>query len=664
MRFLAPIALAGLSLLLLPVAIHLLVRRRAKLVDFPSLKFLRATRSHQWSPRQLQQPLLLAVRLLGLALLLLGLAQPFRTSAESRSKLTVLLLDASFSMRAGQRAQAAREQALTFIDRMPANERAAVIAFDGASLVLAEPTADRKTLRDAVNRYQPGSGPADYVKAVSYTAELLKGNAAGETAVMLISDFQASGLPDEFGLRAEVARLGVRATTVAVGTPVSGNSYWTNLRARRGDSGWEVSATETTSGADGLVAVERTWKLSGPAGEQPGINWRTEANGELVGQLHTQTPDSTPNDDQLAFAFNPPRPRAVLVISDGTDSTTYLRAALTANLDGSNSREVVLAPEIPDAGESNQYGLLVLTLHGRPNPETLSRALQFAGAGGTVWFLAGDDLNTEAWNEFIAGDGGHDLPFAGLGRLDPATQPRLQVVDALAPAVNELTAADRTVISSVPFRTGYALSARSTASVSLRWSNAQPAVIQAQVGHGSIVVSGTSPERASGGFGLSPVFPQLAGSILATSRKGDEPLVYSIGEVPTDLVSGAVSVVNRPNGTIVSLNYSSVKNGAGAIFDQPGIYRIGANGLERFVAFRPPPPESEAAVADPELVRRLFAADSSAAPAAATQLPVPGADTSSWWRILAGLGFILLCIEALVAVARHRRSEEVVAATN
>lgn len=663
MRFLAPIALAGLSLLLLPVAIHLLVRRRAMLVDFPSLKFLRATRSHQWSPRQLQQPLLLALRLLGLVLLLLGLAQPFRSRAESRDKFTVLLLDASFSMRAGQRAQAAREQALAFIDRMPATERAAVIAFDGQSTVLAEPTTDRKILRDAVNRYQPGRGWADYVDAVRHATELLKRNAAGDAQVVLISDFQASGLPDEPGLRAEIVQLGVRITTVPVGAAVAGNTYWTSLRIRRGDGSVEVSATETSSGAEGIAVVERIWKLMGPVGQQPGIAWQTEANGQVTGHLQTQTPDSIPDDDRVAFAFDPDGRRGVILVNDGTDSTTYLRAALSANAGDGESSEVVVAQQVPGPGELNRYRLLVLTLHGTPNAEALSRAVEFARSGGTVWLLAGDDLNSESWSQFVAGDGGRELPFTGLVRLDPAVQPRLQVVDALATPVHELSGRDRDALNIVPFRTGYTLSARPPASVVVRWSNAQPALVQISVGRGSIIVLATSPERSAGGLGLSPVFPQLAGSIMASGGINAEPRVYSIGALPADLLRASAVEVTGPNGTVESVTYTGASKKPDDVFSQPGLYRIGASAEGRFVALRPPASESETALADPGLVRGLFAPEPTSAQSATTQPQSPHNAESAWWRILVGLGSILLCIEAIVAVAKQRNATDVAMAS-
>ena len=56
MLFLAPLTLIGLLLVALPVLIHLLARRRARKVDFPSLEFLRETPSFKLHPRRIRHP--------------------------------------------------------------------------------------------------------------------------------------------------------------------------------------------------------------------------------------------------------------------------------------------------------------------------------------------------------------------------------------------------------------------------------------------------------------------------------------------------------------------------------------------------------------------------------------------------------------------------------
>jgi aerotolerance regulator-like protein len=94
MSFLVPFTLIALALLALPVLIHLLVRRRARRLDFPSLRFLRETPSFRLYPRHIREPLLLALRVFALALLILGLARPYISFNTGRRLTHVILLDA------------------------------------------------------------------------------------------------------------------------------------------------------------------------------------------------------------------------------------------------------------------------------------------------------------------------------------------------------------------------------------------------------------------------------------------------------------------------------------------------------------------------------------------------------------------------------------------
>lgn len=72
-----PLAWLGLATLLVPIAIHLLVRQQAQPMAFPSLRFLESSRLAAVRRRRLSDWLLLAVRLLILAAAVAALADPF-----------------------------------------------------------------------------------------------------------------------------------------------------------------------------------------------------------------------------------------------------------------------------------------------------------------------------------------------------------------------------------------------------------------------------------------------------------------------------------------------------------------------------------------------------------------------------------------------------------
>lgn len=79
--WLTPIAWWGIAALALPILIHLLTRQRTRIVPFPTLRFLRATRLAALRRRSVQDWWLLAMRLLILAAAVAALGGPVIVSA-------------------------------------------------------------------------------------------------------------------------------------------------------------------------------------------------------------------------------------------------------------------------------------------------------------------------------------------------------------------------------------------------------------------------------------------------------------------------------------------------------------------------------------------------------------------------------------------------------
>ena len=103
MGFLAPLMLAGLAALAVPIAIHLIGRRRAKIVKFAALDFLLATKRRTARRLRLRERLLLIVRVVACAAVVLALAKPFTSCERKGPQVTrgpqaaVLVIDDSFA---------------------------------------------------------------------------------------------------------------------------------------------------------------------------------------------------------------------------------------------------------------------------------------------------------------------------------------------------------------------------------------------------------------------------------------------------------------------------------------------------------------------------------------------------------------------------------------
>src|SRR5271169_2714915 len=164
MGLFAPWFLAALAGLALPVYLHLLRRQTTKPKEVSSVMFFESRTQSSTRHRRLRYYLLLSLRLLVLLLLILAFANPFinRNAATLASnRLVLLVVDNSFSMRAGTRLADAKDAAMSVLaGKGPA--RAQVAAFGSQLRLMTQPIEDQSALRAAVQSIQPGDGHGNF----------------------------------------------------------------------------------------------------------------------------------------------------------------------------------------------------------------------------------------------------------------------------------------------------------------------------------------------------------------------------------------------------------------------------------------------------------------------------------------------------------------------
>jgi Ca-activated chloride channel family protein len=159
--------------------------------------------------------------LLGLTLLLVGVARPHATVKVPREDATVILaVDTSRSMGSKDvrptRLAAARRAARAFLARVPAKYQVGVVAFASRATTALPPTTDRELARTALDGLRLGEGTV-IGDAVALSTRLSRRR---PTAVVLISDGANEGgrvSPATAARRARARRIPVY--TVLVGTP-------------------------------------------------------------------------------------------------------------------------------------------------------------------------------------------------------------------------------------------------------------------------------------------------------------------------------------------------------------------------------------------------------------------------------------------------------------
>jgi Ca-activated chloride channel family protein len=223
-----PIAL--LALLLLPLLVVAYVVRERRRTGFaaryasPALLPAVVDRA----PGRLRH-LPLVLFLLGLTLIVLGVARPHATVNVKREEATIVLaIDVSRSMKATDipptRLGAAKRAAKKFLEDVPEKFRVGVVSFATRAVVGVAPTEDRALVEAAIDRLKPGEGTA-IGDAVVLSARLGRTETSEEDGVapprtvLVISDGARDGgrlAPDAAARQAK--RMKVPVYTVLLGT--------------------------------------------------------------------------------------------------------------------------------------------------------------------------------------------------------------------------------------------------------------------------------------------------------------------------------------------------------------------------------------------------------------------------------------------------------------
>ncbi len=261
MGLLAPWFLAGVAALAVPFYVHLLRRHTTTPRPFSSLMFFERRTQSSIKHRRLRYLALLSLRALLLLLLILAFANPFinRSAANmSSEKLVLLVIDHSFSMRAGTRLADARREALAVLSSRKSSDRAQVMALGSQIQVLTQPTQDAGALRAAVESLQPGDSRASYAelaRAVRSVAETI------HTPIELhfFSDMQKSAMPASFSELALPANVSLILHSVASGAAPN----WTVESVSAPGQVWnpKKSAVQVVVAGFGTPAATRTVSL-------------------------------------------------------------------------------------------------------------------------------------------------------------------------------------------------------------------------------------------------------------------------------------------------------------------------------------------------------------------------------------------------------------------
>ncbi|MDP8989099.1 MAG: BatA domain-containing protein [Acidobacteriota bacterium] len=646
MGLFAPWFLAALAGVALPLYLHLLKKHNRPPKPVPSLMLYESRVVSSTKHRRLDHILLLSLRVLLLLCLILAFANPFidrDAAALASNRLLLLVIDNSFSMRAGTRLADAKDAAIAVLAGK-GSARAQVAAFGSQLRLMTQPVDDQSALRAAVQSIQPGDGHGTFgelARAVRATAE------AVHTPIELhvFSDMQRGDLAATFSDMALPAN--VKVVTHAV--VVKAQPNWTVESVDAPGQVWGKDAkpvhVQAVIAGYGTAAAQRNVSLivNGKATATKTV--AVPANGRATVdfpalevpygfsrcEVTIDSADGFAADDVRRFAVERSDPQKVLLIhSYGNNrSPLYVGAALSAAAQSAFVLESIAVNEAADRLPSNYAFIILSDLNSLPS--LLENSLiQYVRAGGSLFIAAGTAAGARSQIPIF---GAHIIQTRDYSRV-PDRYMAVGSSDSSYPAVGKANG-----WPGVKFF--YALDVEPGDSrVIVRLGDQTPLLLEKRIGEGRVLLLTSGLDNLTNDFPLAPAFvpfiEQTARYLAGSERQGGARPVDAFLELRNAKEQAQGVEITDPAGKR-PLTLGQAASAQSFQLTEAGYYQLRlANGRQNEVAVNPDPKESNLDVI-PEDVLALWqgkgdaSSQDASAPSQSTSHKTP---QSLWWYVM------------------------------
>jgi hypothetical protein len=675
-----PWFLGGLVALGVPIFVHLLRRHVTTPRPVSSLMFFESGTQSSTRHRRLRYLLLFALRFALVLMTVLAFANPFvrRAATDANGRLLVIVLDHSFSMRAGTRFEDAKRQALAALRARPPSQKAQIMALGGQLEVLTQPIADESQLRSALESIQPGDGYGSFGD-LARGMHLVADSVRGPIDLNLFSDMQRAAMPANFADVVMPSNVKLALHTVAKGAaPPNWTVESVEAPAELADpkdrklsrvkavvAGFDTPAAtkEVSLVVNGkAIAIK---KLDVPASGRATVEFAPLDVGYGFNrcEVRIEGGDAFPADDASVFAVRRSDPERVLFVHAATDnrSAIYFGAALKAAAQASFVLQSVAAEEATDLDPS-KYAFVVLS-DAVSLPPIFEHALQqYVAKGGSVLIALGTNAADHARIPLWGGDVNdvHDYARTGnaatVGQVD-FTHPALQ--QALPGRDNGGWSETKVFYAAVVDE--------HRARVVARLNDGTPLLLDKPSGEGHLLLFASGLENLTNDLPLHPVFVAfvdrtaryLSGSEgLSGSRLVDSFVQLHAAAEPVGAVAN-VEVID-PDGRR-PLTLSEARTVQTIRLERAGFYQIRyANGRDAVIAVNPDRRESDL---EPlaEDVQQLWSGDTSgkAQWGAESQEESRFRTVSLWWYVMLLAMALVVAESALASSYMGTQREEI-----
>lgn len=455
-------AIAGMVCAAAPVIIHLLNRRRYRVVHWAAMPFLREALQRNRKMMQMRDLILLVLRTAAVLLFGLALAQPFFASGEEEFDSTkplhaVLVLDNSLSMGytqvEGTLLDKAKDRAKQFIEELPEGSVVSIVPLCGTEHPISSdpyPFKD-KGLMEAIDAIEVVDRSASVQRAANEATKAAEASPELAKRIIVFGDQQALSWRDLN--TAEQFKQLPSMQVIDVGSPEWENTWVSDLRVQDGLADIETPTTfvvelqhrgsaeaarkdiQVSFFVDGDMVAEKAVSLDNQGGVREVVFEHTfntvspsEGQPEYVPVKVIISPDNLVADNERHLIVPVVASLPVLFIDQLSDDeeepsknrfgeTRHLRTLLapTSSRDELQRQLIkVKHIKVADLQQSDLEDARLVIVAGvrSPDSETNVKLLRdYVRQGGQLVIGAGGDFDPDDWNELAWLDGGGILPL-------------------------------------------------------------------------------------------------------------------------------------------------------------------------------------------------------------------------------------------------------------
>jgi hypothetical protein len=679
--FLNATALFAAAAALIPLIIHLFSRRRVKIVEFSSLKHLKAMQRRQVRRLKIRQILLLILRMLIILAIVIAFARPTSKSGMVGSHATVsavVLFDNSASMSRyvanGNLFDLAKTRTEELLSTFGQSDEVMLIPLShGESETTAPTFGSVAAARARLAAVQPGYGEADLQGALEGAISRLQIAQNVNKEIFVVSDRQRHSLPERTLLDSVDAKLyfvdlplenidNCGVTGVDFGGQLIqpglefnltanlknyGNATRSDLLASLFLDGKRVSQTEAqlAAGGDGTVRFQHT--VSG--------------TGFHSGYVELSD-DKFLTDNRYYFSFSiPDRFNLLLIAGDASSRFIELALAPSPLLTQAWSIKSV-TPEFLSGVDFGEYDVVVLAGAPKLDIGYIDRIRAFVESGRALFVTYGGNTDIDAFNSNWSAVTGVTFTESVKQQFTRAGFYTLESIDLDHP-VFSVFGLEGKKPPEIKFYTLPVLTKTADARALMLFSGDRPALIENKFGNGKVMMFAAP---------MSPEYTDLPGHafFVPMISRIAEYLAANLSSLETRLFIGAP--ITRALPTRESLQFSlnlrtpdsleyilPPEESEGSLVvrarpvEIPGIYSIGYLGreLDRFAA-NLRPEEADLASVDPDQFAASLGAKDAKELAEGEPIGTSLANLRfgrELWHFFAWAAVILLMLEMILA---------------